>query len=105
MPVDLDPRIAYAANCTWWDSVAKAGSRNVRDGDAVLGLPCCPICGSPLFEVPDEATWWAGVEAHEAAGNIGYRGYIEWMRGRCYPDDVTAVDVYYHEVNPERSAS
>lgn len=78
--MNRDPRIVYGARCTWWDSIDKVG----RTGS---GLPGCPHCGSPLFETPDEATWWAGVGAYERDGHPGYRELVEWGRGRCLPQD------------------
>lgn len=75
-----DSRIVYGARCTWWDSIERAAA-------TASGLPCCPHCGSPLFEQPDEATWWAGVDAYEANQMPGYREIIEWARGQCIPQD------------------
>jgi hypothetical protein len=71
-------RIVYGARCTWWGSISEVGSTGT-------GLPVCPHCGGVLFEVPDEAGWWQGVDAYEAEGRAGYRRLIEWARGRCYP--------------------
>lgn len=75
-----DTRIVYGAGCTWWDSIDNVGSTNTTG----ISLPCCPHCSSVLFEVRDEATWFKGVDRHEAAGNPGYRAMIEWGRGRCF---------------------
>lgn len=69
--------IVYGARCVWWDNIEGAALH--RDS----GLPCCPHCGSVLFQV-EEATWWQHVEAHEAAGNPDYRKLIEWLRGKCF---------------------
>lgn len=73
-------RIVYGARCTWWDSISNVATK-------ASGLPCCPHCGSPLFEQPDERTWWAGVDAYERDAHPGYRELIEWSRGRCIPQD------------------
>lgn len=73
-----DTRVVYGARCVWWNNIA-AVSTTPR------GLPCCPHCGGVLFEVPDEQTWWAGVDAHESTHEPGYRKFVEWLRGRCYP--------------------
>jgi len=74
-----DTRIVYGAGCSWWDSISAAGS-------TASGLPCCPHCGSPLFEVASEGEWWAGVDRHEATAldGDGYRAFVEWLRGRHF---------------------
>lgn len=70
-----DTRIAYGAQCTWWDSIQKVGVRG--------RLPCCPHCGGMLFECPNEEGWNALIDAM-AAEHAGYRAYIAWVRGRCF---------------------
>ena len=76
-----DPRIVYGVRCSWWDSISKAGTREVGGHR----LPVCPHCGSPLFESPDDKAWWRQVDAHEAKGHPGYRAMLEWIRGKCFP--------------------
>lgn len=78
--------IVYGVHCAWWDSIGKC---RVHPN----GLPCCPHCGSVLYQV-DEKAWWQGVDEHEAQGNPGYRKLVEWMRGRCYPNMKVARNVY-----------
>lgn len=73
-----DTRIVYGATCRWWDSIDKASS---TDGS---GLPCCPICGGVLFEVPTAEAWWRDVDDFEADGHPGYRELLEFTRGKCY---------------------
>ena len=85
-----DPRIVYGTRCVWWDSIAKVG----RTEGGRHPLPCCPRCGGALFEVPSEADWWAGVDRHEKAGNPGYRAFVEWLRGKCFPKYEDARFVY-----------
>lgn len=80
-------RVTYGARCSWWGLITEAATR-------ASGLPCCPHCHGVLFEVADEATWWAGVDAHEANGLAGYRAFIEWLRGRCFPSVAAARDVW-----------
>jgi hypothetical protein len=82
-----DTRIVYGAACTWWDSIDKVGK-------TTSGLPCCPTCGSVLFEMPDEATWWSSVDRHEANGNPGYRDLITWARGKCFRSMSLAKDAF-----------
>lgn len=84
-----DYRIVTGANCSWWGSISEVGT-------AGSGLPVCPQCGSPLFEVESEAVWWAQVDRfieanpdREMVEGItvadGYRDFIEWGRGKCFP--------------------
>lgn len=80
-----DERIAYGAHCAWWDSIDKVGARPFRTPGDTGTMPCCPHCQNMLFEMPNEKTWWEGVDQHEKNGNPGYRAFIEWMRGKCFP--------------------
>lgn len=89
-----DERIVYGARCCWWDSIDKAHRANAPGG---IGVPSCPHCGSVLFELPDEATWWAGVDRHEANGHPGYRALVEWSRGKCFPHWKEAEAAYRRE--------
>lgn len=88
-----DTRIAYGTRCSWWDSIDKVGKTPPHNG---ISIPCCPHCGSPLFEVPDEQSWFAGVDKHDAK-NPGYRAFVEWLRGRCFPNYQDARAVYDRE--------
>ena len=92
-----DTRIVYGARCTWWDSIDRIG----RTGPGPDGhrLPACPHCGSVLFEVPTEVEWWDGVERAEREGREGYRGLIEWSRGKCYPNFDALVAAYGREMS------
>ena len=89
-----DLRIVYGARCTWWDSIDNVG--RTPPGPGGHRLPACPHCGSVLFEVPTEEDWWEGVDRAEREGRVGYRGLIEWSRGRCYPN-FTALEAAYGE--------
>lgn len=84
-----DGRIAYGANCRWWGSIGEVGTSSRGSG-----LPCCPRCGGMLFEMESEGEWWSGVDAYEAGGHPGYRAFIEWLRGRCYPTFDAAKAAY-----------
>jgi len=106
-----DTRIAYGAMCLWWDSVSKAGSTAThpahKEDNARMqrkkpsmakalkhGLPCCPTCGGMLYEVANEAGFMAGAKQYEAAGHPGYRAFLRWQRGKCFPDMEAAVGAY-----------
>lgn len=90
----MSDTLVYGARCTWWDSIEKAGRRDapVSVGGRTIsparlgrpGLPCCPRCGSVLFQQEDDK-WWEDVRQHEANGNPGYEEFVRWMRGRCFP--------------------
>nr|WP_294577496.1 hypothetical protein [uncultured Rhodopila sp.] len=81
-----DTRFVYGARCTWFGPIAEIGKRG--------GIPACPHCGSPLYEMPNEAMWWRVVDKHEAAGNPGYRAFVEWLRGKHFPTYTAAQDAY-----------
>lgn len=77
--MSTDTRVVYGARCQWWDTIDKVSTTGT-------GLPICPNCGSPLFEVESLAEWWAGVDNYEGNGHPGYRALIEFGRGRCFPN-------------------
>lgn len=82
-PPTTDTRVVFGVRCAWWDTIDKVAKTD-------RNLPCCPHCGSVLLEVPDLNTWWAGVDLHESEGHPAYRAFIEWLRGRCYPNLIAA---------------
>jgi len=87
-----DERIAYGVRCVWWDSIAKVGHIAGPSGHT---LPACPHCGGVLYEMRDEATWWAQVERTETLGeHPGYRKFITWLRGQCFVRLDEAVAAY-----------
>jgi hypothetical protein len=89
-----DTRIVYGAHCAWWDSIEKVGTRPFRTG-APGTMPCCPHCKNMLFEMPDQKTWWDGVDKHEQNGNPGYRAFIEWLRGKCFKGGFAEAKAVY----------
>jgi hypothetical protein len=76
-----DPRIAYGAQCSWWDSIDKVGHTDRMSGPHTL--PCCPKCGGMLFEVDSIQQWWTQVDQYDK-GHSGYREFVEWLRGKCF---------------------
>ncbi len=88
----MTDRIVYGARCTWWDSIDKVGHTVPRVGE--YRLPVCPHCRQVLFEVPNEAEWFAAVDRYEAAGHPGYRARMTWARGRCFPNMETLDAIY-----------
>jgi len=81
-----DTRIVYGARCTWWDSIDKVAHNGL--------LPCCPHCGGVLYENRDAKEWWDSVDAFEAKGHPGYHDFIEWLRGKCFPNKDAAKAAY-----------
>jgi len=81
-----DTRIVYSAHGTWWDSIDKVSTNR--------GIPCCPHCGSPLFEMESEEPWWEGARRYEANGHPGYVDMMKWARGRCFPT-MAALEAAY----------
>ena len=75
--------IVYGARCTWWGSPEDAG----RTGS---GLPVCPYCGSPLFQLPAE-DWFRGADTFRPLpgsvfDGVDYPAFLRWSRGRqCAP--------------------
>ena len=86
-----DKRIAYGATCTWWDSIMKVGNND--------GLPCCPHCRKILYEMPSIEEWWNGVDRYEVGKpRPGYRKFVEWLRGKCFPNYDAAEKAYDQEM-------
>lgn len=84
-----DTLIVYGARCVWWENI----SETANSGPGRTGIPLCPHCRSPLFQMePDK--WWEGVDRYEAAGHPGYRLKTEWLRGRCFPNMAEADAAY-----------
>lgn len=85
-------KVVYGArDCVWWDTIDNAGRTPPRAG---VSIPCCPHCGSVLFEVPSEQDWFAAVDKYEAQGHPGYRALIEWARGKCFPNHALTKAAY-----------
>lgn len=94
-----DTRVVYGMRCVWWDGIENVGKTPTDERG--ISIPCCPHCGGVLMELPSPADWWRGVEAHEANGHPGYRAFIEWQKGKCFPTMRAAQIVY--ETKPGRA--
>lgn len=91
--MNADRRVVYGATCLWWDSITQVSVTG-------HGLPCCPHCGGVLYEVETEAVWWAQVDAYEAGKPWpGYRAFVTWLRGRCFPSRESALGAYRAGLN------
>jgi hypothetical protein len=95
---DADNRVVYGISCVWWDGIEKVGKTPLRGG---VSLPCCPQCGGVLMQVDGPKQWWDAVEKHEASGHPGYRAFIEWLKGKCFPTMQAAQEIY--ETKPGRT--
>jgi hypothetical protein len=86
----------YSANCSWHDHITKVGLTEPSPQQmAYVGsgknktpieigghrLPCCPFCGSILFQL-DEKEWWEGAEKHDKT-HPGYLAFLRWSQGKC----------------------
>lgn len=82
--------VVYGVNCTWWDFIKNAGFHEMPDGHK---LPCCPNCGSVLYQMPSR-DWWKSVSEYK--GYADYPNLIRWMRGKCFEKMSDAIYAYEH---------
>lgn len=97
-----NPKIVYGAACTWWDSIWNCGKTppiRARPTGEFHSLPCCPHCGSVLFEVSNIEEWNAGMERFEQAGHPGYIKMMNWAKGKCFKNMAELKSTYTKEVN------
>lgn len=88
-----DQRVVNGARCSWWGLIAEASAKIGVGGS--MGLPCCPHCGGVLFETASREDWYAAVDSYAArSGDVRYRPFIDWVRGRCFPSVTHARSVY-----------
>lgn len=81
-----DTRIAFGAQCTWWDTIDKASQRG-------SGIPCCPYCMGVLYEVPNMEVWEQQVRSYDNTVEYDYPAFIRWTRGQCFPN----FDIAYNQ--------
>lgn len=84
--------MVYGAMCTWWDYIENAGTKD-------SGLPCCPRCGSVLFqEYADK--WFENVRKYaEELKDPDYERFVRWNQGKCFPT-VKRARVFYDKEKP-----
>lgn len=80
--------IVYGANCTWWDTIDKAGKFQ-----GAHSLPCCPHCRSVLFQTT-ETKWIDGAHKYEEGGHPNYVAKLNWSRGKCFKSWADAEKSY-----------
>lgn len=94
-----EQRIVYGARCSWWDDISKVG-RTPKSNNGI-SIPCCPHCGSVLFEMT-ESNWWKSVDHYEANRHPGYRKMVEWRRGKHFTTQAEA-EIEYAKVEGRTS--
>lgn len=69
----------YGVNCAWSGPIGATGRLKG------LGIPCCPFCGSVLFQI-EEKLWQDGIAPHEAS-HANYSEFLKWKEDqpRCWP--------------------
>jgi hypothetical protein len=103
----------YSAGCSWHGpisavgksadlpkSTAYVGGKEITIGGPGSGIPCCPHCGSMLYQT-EEANWWKTAKEHEAAGHPNYVRFLNWgMKQHCCWIDNTNTAMSYN-TDPE----
>lgn len=84
-------RVVYGATCTWWDTIDCAG-RTPPDAHG-HSMPCCPHCGSVLYEGGSVEHWWRGIDDYDAK-QPGYQYFMRWLRGRCFRSYAIANEAF-----------
>lgn len=94
---ELSGIIVYSAGCLWWDVIENAGGIRPPSGKSQLGpLPCCPFCGSVLYQFDSEEEFWAGAESYEET-HPGYTALMMWLKGKCFRTMAEAAAAYEAE--------
>jgi hypothetical protein len=89
----------YSAHCSWHGPISAVGKTEsspnpvkVKRGGREItipngGIPCCPFCGSVLFQVRNKLEWDSGAIIHEQKGHTNYVAFLGWTRvqERCWP--------------------
>jgi hypothetical protein len=70
----------YAAGCAWSGPIEKVGMTGIP-----VSIPCCPYCGSVLFQM-NEDEWWEGAEEFEKEGHPNYVAFLRWKEShdKCW---------------------
>lgn len=99
-----DKRYVYGVSCTWNDSIDKVGNTtpktmiiNGRKTESI-SIPCCPFCGSVLFELSEEKKWWDGVEEYNKT-HPGYKELMLFGKGKCFRDMKALQEAFDKERN------
>lgn len=88
---NLSGIIVHGARCVWWDNIENAGALK-----AVHPLPCCPHCGSVLYQFDNETAFWAGSAEYDRT-HPGYINLMKWLKGKCFRTMADAAVTYEAE--------
>ena len=71
----------YSARCAWSGPISKVGKTKGEQS-----IPCCPHCGSVLFQM-DEKKWWSDAESWDKQRHANYVEFWKWSEAqpRCWP--------------------
>lgn len=70
---DNDTRVVYGVTCTYWGDITTVAVRN--------GLPVCPSCRRPLYEMENEAVMLLGAAEFDKT-HPGYLDMVKWAKNR-----------------------
>lgn len=71
-----DHRYVYSAGCTFHGSIDEIGTK----GGPGHRLPCCPSCGSMLFEMPTKEQWDRQIADYAKKKNDPqYAAFMKWF--------------------------
>ena len=76
-----DQRFVYSTFCTFHGPIQQARP-------AMFGIPGCPSCGSPLFEMPSQDHWDRQISEYAAKKNDpDYPAFMKWFGAQrpCRP--------------------
>jgi hypothetical protein len=81
--------------CTYWtDDWEALAHHTVPEGAAISsGIPCCPECKSPGFQMTLQ-DWNEGIKKYEADDNPGYGAFINEMKSMCSGPKVTLAELW-----------
>lgn len=89
-----DPQLhVYGVGCTWHGKISEVGKTPEENG---ISLPCCPRCGSMLFQT-NEQDFWRGAEKFAIEQNVpNYVHFLHWLNQveKCWPKMKDAVAEY-----------
>jgi len=77
-----EPLHVWSTGCFWHGRIEATG----RTGKCGMGIPCCPHCGSVLYQC-SQRKWEEGTKAYEQQGHVNYIAFMAWTeaQGKCWP--------------------
>lgn len=98
----------YSAGCSWHGPISAVGKTKdlpvteclvggtkIKIGGPGSGLPCCPHCGSILYQI-EEDKWWQGALQFEHDGHENYVRFLKWSMKQptCWKSNSNAAMIY-----------